>query len=98
MIELSKYHRAESYDWTPGGREDAGLCAAWYQTLVQGTNSYFLYIDHLWILSSGCYTRLIQQHTFVRSRIDRSNFSTEVNSDAEGEGGEGGAEDEGDEK
>ena len=39
MIEFGKYHCAESYDWPAGGREDAGLCTAWYQTLVQGMNS-----------------------------------------------------------
>ena len=66
MIEFSKCHGADSYDWTSGGREDAGLCAAWYQTLVQGTSSYSLYINHLPILSSGCYAQLIQQHTSVR--------------------------------
>jgi hypothetical protein len=52
-MEFGKYHCAESYDWLAGGREDAGLCTAWYQTLVQGMNSDSLYIDYLSILSSG---------------------------------------------
>ena len=54
LIEFGKYHHAESYDWLAGGREDTSLCAAWCQTLVQGTNSYSPYIDHLSILSSRC--------------------------------------------
>jgi phosphatidylserine decarboxylase len=35
-LELCKHHCAKSDDGSAGGREDAGLCAAWNSTAVQG--------------------------------------------------------------
>ena len=54
FVEFSEYHRAESYDWPAGGREDAGLCGTWYQTFVSGTDFFPSFIDHLLILPAGC--------------------------------------------
>ena len=45
LAEFSKYHCAELYDRPAGGKEDVRLCAAWYQTPVQGANSYSALID-----------------------------------------------------
>jgi phosphatidylserine decarboxylase len=35
-IEFCEYHRAKSHDGPAGGGKDAGLCAAWHSTAVQG--------------------------------------------------------------
>jgi hypothetical protein len=35
-LELCNYHCAKSDDGSTGGREDAGSCAAWNSTAVQG--------------------------------------------------------------